>query len=122
MTNSLRSSLLVRVGLFAACAVACAGGQVSPDASAPIRLDPGNPHYFQYRGKTIALVTSGEHYGAVLNTAFDGQRYLAALTAAGLNETRLFGGSYVEVPGKSFGIARNDLAPGPGEFLAPWGR
>ncbi|MGC2619376.1 MAG: hypothetical protein WA414_10080, partial [Acidobacteriaceae bacterium] len=116
--NSLRSSLLVWVGVLAVCAF----GQTASDVSGPIRLDAGNPHYFRYRGKTVALVTSGEHYGAVLNTAFDGEKYLAALTAAGLNETRLFGGSYVEVPGKSFGIARNDLAPGPGDFVAPWAR
>ena len=115
MMNFVRSSLLVWVGLMAV-------GAAGQDAAGPIRLDPGNPHYFQYRGKTMALMTSGEHYGAVLNTAFDGEKYLAALTAAGMNETRLFGGSYVEVPGKSFGIARNDLAPGPGDFLAPWAR
>src|SRR5262249_24085198 len=40
----------------------------------------------------------------------------------GMNYTRLFGGSYVEVPAKSFGILRNDLAPQPGRFIAPWVR
>ncbi len=69
-----------------------------------------------------ALITSGEHYGAVLNPDFDYHRYLVALEAGGLNYTRLFGGSYVEVPAKSFGILRNDLAPGPGRYLAPWAR
>ena len=39
-----------------------------------------------------------------------------------MNYTRLFGGSYVEVPGKSFGILRNDLAPARGRFVAPWAR
>ncbi|HTY83218.1 MAG TPA: hypothetical protein VMB19_03320 [Silvibacterium sp.] len=88
----------------------------------PIRLDPNNPHYFLFRGKTIALVTSGEHYGAVLNADFDYRRYLDTLQSAGLNYTRLFPGSYVEVPAKSFGIRRNDLAPEEGKFLAPWAR
>ncbi|MGC2639397.1 MAG: hypothetical protein WA294_19585 [Acidobacteriaceae bacterium] len=87
-----------------------------------IRLDPANPHYLLFRGKTIALVTSGEHYGAVLNRAVDYKRYLATLAAEGMNETRIFGGSYVEAPGKSFGIQRNDLAPEPGDFIAPWAR
>jgi hypothetical protein len=88
----------------------------------PIALDPANPHYFHYHGKTIALITSGEHYGAVLNPDIDFKLYLATLKADGLNYTRLFPGSYVEVPAKSFGIQRNDLAPEPGKFLAPWSR
>ena len=88
----------------------------------PIRLLLANPHYFLFRGKAIALITSGEHYGAVLNADFDYHKYLATLEADGLNYTRLFTGSYVEVPAKSFGILRNDLAPEPGRFLAPWAR
>jgi hypothetical protein len=94
---------------------------VAEDAE-PIRLDPVNPHYFLFQGKTIALVSSGEHYGAVMNADFDFRGYLATLGSEGLNYTRLFGGSYVEVPGKSFGIQRNDLAPQPGKFIAPWMR
>src|ERR1022692_4288232 len=88
----------------------------------PIALHPENPHYFLYRGKAIALITSGEHYGAVINPDVDFKQYLATLKADGLNYTRLFPGSYVEVPGKSFGILRNDLAPDPGKFMAPWAR
>jgi hypothetical protein len=75
-----------------------------------------------FRGKAMALITSGEHYGAVFNADFDYHRYLATLAADGLNYTRLFGGSYLEVPGKSFGILRNDLAPLVGRFIAPWAR
>jgi hypothetical protein len=88
----------------------------------PVRLHPANPHYFLFHGKAIALITSGEHYGAVLNRDFDYHRYLATLESDGLNYTRLFAGSYVEVPAKSFGILHNDLAPEPGRFLAPWAR
>ena len=90
--------------------------------SQSIHLDPANPHYFLFRGKAVALITSGEHYGAVLNRDFDYHRYLATLESDGLNYTRLFAGSYVEVPAKSFGIVNNDLAPAPGRFLAPWAR
>jgi hypothetical protein len=88
----------------------------------PIRLHPQNPHYFLFRGKAIALITSGEHYGAVLNADVDFKKYLATIDADGLNYTRIFGGSYIEVPAKSFGILRNDLAPQPNRFIAPWVR
>lgn len=89
---------------------------------APIRVHPENPHYFLFHGKAIALIGSGEHYGAVFNGDFDYHKYLATLEVEGMNYTRLFGGSYVEVPGKSFGIQRNDLAPAAGKFVAPWAR
>ena len=89
-------------------------------AATPIRLHPKNPHYFEFRGKAAALITSGEHYGAVMNADFDYRRYLATLAAEGMNYTRVFGGSYREVPGKSFGILRNTLAPAAGRYLAPW--
>lgn len=89
---------------------------------APIRLHPRNPHYFLFHDRAVALIGSGEHYGAVLNADFNFHRYLETVEADGLNYTRLFGGSYVEAPGKSFGILRNDLAPAPGRFVAPWAR
>lgn len=91
-------------------------------SAAPVRLNPKNPHYFLLPGKAVVLITSGEHYGAVLNEDFNYRRYLQALAADGLNYTRLFGGSYREVPGKSFGILRNDLAPAAGRYRAPWAR
>ena len=98
--------------LFLAAAVA---------APAPLALHPDNPRYFLFRGKPAVLVTSGEHYGAVLNRDFDYVRYLDALAADGLNLTRTFSGAYREVPG-NFGITDNTLAPLPGRFLAPWAR
>jgi hypothetical protein len=85
----------------------------------PIRLHPDNPHYFLFRGKPAVLVTSGEHYGAMLNLDFDYARYFKALAADRLNLTRTFTGVYREVPG-NFRIARNTLAPEPGRFIAPW--
>jgi len=91
-------------------------------SSQPLRLHPANPHYFEYHGKPILLVTSGEHYGAVLNRDFDYRRYLDTLAKDGLNLTRLFIGTYHEVPGTSFGIPRNTLAPETEAFLAPWVR
>ena len=108
--------ILLRVAGLAAAALLLAA------AAEPVRLHPKNPHYFLFRGRAVALVTSGEHYGTVLNGALDYKKYLAALAADHLNYTRLFGGSYVEVPAQSFGIHRNNLAPAPGQFIAPWAR
>ncbi len=84
----------------------------------PLRLHPDNPRYFEYRGKPMVLVTSGEHYGAVLNSRFDYRRYLDTLQRDGLNLTRIFTGLYREVPG-SFNIANNTLAPEAADFLNP---
>lgn len=88
-------------------------------AGEPIRLHPENGHYFLWRGKPTVLVTSGEHYGAVLNLDFDYGVYLKTLAADGLNHTRVFSGTYREIPG-SFNITDNTLAPKPGRDLAPW--
>jgi hypothetical protein len=99
--------------LFAA-ALAASMGQAQP-----LALHPENPHYFLYQGKAAVLVTSGEHYGAVLNARFDFKRYLAALEQDGLNHTRIFTGLYREVPG-SFNIASNTLAPRQEDWLTPF--
>ena len=40
-----------------------------------ISLHPENPHYFLWRGRPTILITSAEHYGAVLNLDFDFRRY-----------------------------------------------
>ena len=85
----------------------------------PLRLHPQNPHYFEFAGKPVVLITSGEHYGAVLNADFNYAKYLDTLRLDNLNLTRIFSGSYREVAG-DFAIASNTLAPAPGKFLAPW--
>lgn len=101
--------------------VACAVLAVGAAARPPIALHPENPRYFLFRGRPTVLITSGEHYGAVLNRDFDYARYLDTLKAAGYNLTRTFAGSYVEVPG-TFAIAGNTLAPADGRFVCPWAR
>ena len=90
-------------------------------AGEPLALHPKNPHYFLFRGQPTILVTSGEHYGAVLNLDFDYQKYLATLTEEGLNLTRTFPGAYVEPVG-AFKIERNTLAPARGRLTCPWAR
>jgi len=90
-------------------------------ANRPLAQHPDDPHYFLFRGKPTVLITSGEHYGAVLNLDFDFAKYLDTLAADGLNLTRTFSGAYVE-PAGAFNIAQNTLAPGAERFLAPWAR
>src|SRR5947199_10563474 len=86
--------------------------------SAPLALHPDNPHYFLFRGKPALLITSAEHYGAVLNHDFDYVKYLDELHAHGLNLTRTFTGVYAEDT-KAFSITRNTLAPADGTLPCP---
>ncbi len=90
------------------------------DAEGPIRMHPENGHYFMYKGKPLLLITSAEHYGAVLNLDFDYKKYLRTLAADGMNYTRIFTGTYFEIHGESFNIQHNTLAPRPGRVITPW--
>ena len=40
-------------------------------ATTALSLHPNNPHYLLFRGKPTVIITSSEHYGAVLNLDFD---------------------------------------------------
>jgi hypothetical protein len=111
--NSMKQLILV---LTLLCLFA---GATPP--SKPIALHPENNHYFLFRGKPVILITSGEHYGAVLNLDFDYIAYLNTLEKDGLNYTRIFTGAYVEDPG-AFDISKNTLAPANGRYAAPWAR
>jgi PA14 domain len=86
-----------------------------------LELHPENPHYILWRGKPTIVITSGEHYGAVLNLDFDYRRYLDTLARDGMNGTRTWVGTYVETAG-NFNIAGNTLDPAPGRYIAPWAR
>jgi hypothetical protein len=96
----------------------CAAGAAPPS---PLALHPDNPHYFLWRGEPTILITSGEHYGAVLNLDFDYVRYFDELASHGLNHTRTFTGVYRENPA-AFRITDNTLAPKPNRYICPWAR
>lgn len=104
-----------------AWAVLLLGALPGQAADKPLTLHPDNPHYFLFRGKPAVLITSGEHYGAVLNRDFDYRPYLDELQRCTFNLTRTFSGTYREIPG-SFGIVNNTLAPTANRFLSPWVR
>ncbi|MEM7572623.1 MAG: hypothetical protein AAF433_06975 [Bacteroidota bacterium] len=87
----------------------------------PIDQHPDNPHYFLYQGTPLVLVTSAEHYGAVIHQGFDYEKYLHTLARLGLNHSRIFLGDYFEYPG-AFGIMTNTLAPDSNQLIAPWQR
>jgi hypothetical protein len=90
-------------------------------AAEAVKPHPANPNYFLFRGKPMIIVSSAEHYGAVLNLDFDWKKYLDTMARDGMNYVRIFSGSYREAPG-DFGIERNTLAPASGRFIAPWVR
>jgi len=115
----IRRLLTLALAALAASATVTPAAQTR--AAGPIALHPDNPHYFLWRGRPTILISSAEHYGAVINLDFDYRKYLDTLAADGMNYTRVFSGAYVEPQG-AFKIARNTLAPGPGRFLAPWPR
>ena len=106
--------VLAGTGLYAATSTPA-------QAANPIQLHPANPHYFLWRGKPTILITSGEHYGALLNGAFNYRKYLRTLGSLGFNLTRTFSGAYCEPVG-AFKIKNNTLAPAESCLICPWAR
>jgi len=86
----------------------------------PICLHPDNPHYFLYNEKPTVLITSAEHYGAVINASLDYKKYLDVLQRHHFNLTRIFTGSYYE--GKYEDAPENTMAIKPEKLLVPWAR
>jgi len=84
----------------------------------PIRKHPENPHYFIYNGQPTVLITTDQHYGAVINLEFDYISFLNILQEYGMNLTRIYPGGYVEIEGQY--IEGNPLGPAPDSFILPW--
>jgi hypothetical protein len=101
--------------LLALLAVAAAGAPAQP-----VTIDERNPHYFSFEGKPVLLITSAEHYGAVVNGDFDFVRYLDALRSYGLNYTRIYPG-YLFEPMGTFMVG-NTLGAKPASLVLPWAR
>ncbi len=112
--QGLIASLLV----LSLCALGGQGGVCAmPDTFA---VHPENPRCFVYRGEPLVLITSTEHYGAVVNTEFDYVTYLDELAKNKLNLSRTFT-FYRELENsiRPLGYA-NPLAPRPGKEILPW--
>ncbi|MDD5688275.1 MAG: Ig-like domain-containing protein [Elusimicrobia bacterium] len=119
--NKILKYLLLVAGLVLACGTVV--------TSEPIKLHPINNRYFLYKGKPTVLITSDEHYGAVLNKDFDYITYLDELKNKGLNYTLIFTGTYIEpavnIASDTFrwwNIDDNTLGPTNNGFLCPWAR
>lgn len=96
------------------------GLSISSTAAAPtIALHPQNSRYFLFRDTPTVLITSGEHYGAVVNRDFNYIAYLDTISAAGLNMTRIFSGTGLEQSGTT---GLNTINPAPGRTITPWAR
>ena len=83
----------------------------------PIRIHPENPHYLLYGGKPAVLITSAEHYGAMINKDFDYVAYFDTLKSFGLNYTRIYPGAMFEPQGKF--LPGNTLGPKPWSLIVP---
>jgi hypothetical protein len=86
----------------------------------PIGIHPGNPHYYLFHGSPTVLITSAEHYGAVVNMDFDYIAYLDALKAYGLNYTRIWPGAVLEMVDEY--VRGNTMGPPPRRTIVPWAR
>jgi hypothetical protein len=84
----------------------------------PIKLHPSNSHYYVFNGQPTVLITSAEHYGAVINLDFDYVAYLDALKAYGLNYTRIWPGALLEMVGEI--TKDNTMGPRPDRAIVPW--
>jgi hypothetical protein len=91
-----------------------------PASSQPISICPYNPHYYFYKDKPVVLITSAEHYGAVINKGFNYVKYLNMLQSFHLNYTRIYPGYLIEPEGMY--MKDNTLAPNSDNLLLPWAR
>lgn len=117
ITESLLNRALTCV---AALCLLTADWAIHAGAQTPVRLHPENPHYFLHNGKPTVLITTAEHYGAVLNLRFDQIAYLDELRSHGLNLTRTFTGTYREDGTGPHGNSPLSPGRGPANYIAPW--
>jgi hypothetical protein len=91
----------------------------SEKPQAAISLHPDNPRYFLFRGRPLVLIAATEHYGSVINRAFDFDRYLADAADKHQTMTRTF------LLFREQQSARNPSSPCKPEspdFVTPWPR
>jgi len=93
---------------------------VNEPLTAPIAPCGANPHYFCWKGTPVLLITSDQHYGAVINRDFDYVAFLDAIAAYGMNFTRIYPGAYIEKDGDF--VSDNNLGPRNGRQILPWAR
>src|SRR5436190_24204187 len=85
-------------------------------------IHPDNHRCFRFQGKPFRILTSAEHYGAVLNGDFDYEVYLREMRRTRQNMTRVFTfyretPDCIPAPGEM-----HTLAPSPEASVMPWER
>ena len=85
----------------------------------PIAIHPENPKYFLFRGRPLAMIAATEHYGSVVNRAFDFERYLADAADKRQTVTRTF---LLFREQQSSRNASSPIKPESPEYVAPWPR
>jgi len=95
--------------------VICCG---SPFAQQPIQICKENPHYFQYNGKPILLISSAGNYNGISKPNFDYETYFDSLGSFGMNLKRVFSGANIWLrKDKNTGKILTDV-----NILTPWAR
>jgi hypothetical protein len=97
--------------------------QIASKATDVFSVHPENHRIFLYKGKPMKILTSAEHYGAVVNSDFNYDIYLKEMQRTGQNMTRIFA-FYSETANGSPGDIRsmvkaNTLAPDPSAAVLP---
>ena len=114
-----KSGVLVLMLVFASPLVLPSHNCSASDAV--FSVHPKNHRCFLYQGKPMKILTSAEHYGAVMNGEFDYDVYLKEMQRTGQNATRVFT-FYRELWGHN---VRNTLATSketPETTVMPWKR
>ena len=98
--------------------------QVASNATDLFSVHPENHRVFLYKGKPMKILTSVEHYGAVVNGNFNYETYLKEMQRTGQNMTRVFA-FYRETADGSPGDIRsmvkaNTLAPQTSATVLIW--
>ncbi len=84
-----------------------------------VSLHPDNPRFFLFRNRPLILLAATEHYGSVINRAFDFERYLTDAADKHQTMTRTF------LLFREQQSARNPSSPCKPEspdFVTPWPR
>ena len=80
--------MLLTAGAAALLLGAAVAAAAPPAQHTHLAIDRENPAYFRFRGRAAALVSSGEHYGGLINLQFNYTKYFDALAADGFTLTQ----------------------------------
>jgi len=113
------SALVRAISIVALLAPWAPPVRAADKAVEPIGIHPDNPKYFLFRGKPLVLLTATEHYGSVLNRAFDCPKYLDDVVDKRMTLTRTF------LLFRELASAQNPAStckPNSPDYIAPWPR